>query len=197
MNKHLSILIGKWEKISIDSATMMNKVFEIIEAKHIFSIKYKNLSILTHPESYVHSIIKFNNGLIKLIAHKTDMKIPIFNSIYTGNDKFVLKHNEIDLSKLNRLDLKKIDLKKFPIVNIIKYLPEYNSLFETIIVSANDELVKLFLTKKIKFTDISKKLMLFIKKPEFKKYKLITPKNVEEIIELNNYVRLKINPESI
>ena len=94
------------------------------------------------------------------------MKIPIFNSIYNGNDKFILKHNEIDLNKLNRLDLKKIDLKKFPIVNIIKYLPEYNSLFETIIVSANDELVKLFLTKKIKFTDISKKLMLFIKKPE-------------------------------
>ena len=116
------------------------------------------------------------------------MKIPIFNSIYNGNDKFIFKHNETDLNKLNRLDLKD-RFKKFPIVNIIKYLPEYNSLFETIIVSANDELAKLFLTK-IKFTDISKKLMLFIKKPEFKKYKLITPKNVDEIVELNNYVRL-------
>ena len=50
------------KKISIDSATMMNKVFEIIEAKKIFDVNYKKLSILTHPQSYIHSIIKFNNG---------------------------------------------------------------------------------------------------------------------------------------
>ena len=67
--KHPNWKMGK--KISIDSATMMNKVFEIIEAKKIFNIPYKKLEILIHPKSYVHAIIKFNNGLIKIIAHDT------------------------------------------------------------------------------------------------------------------------------
>ena len=70
------------KKISIDSATMMNKVFEIIEAKNIFNLIIKKIEILIHPKSYVHAIIKFKNGLIKIIAHDTTMKIPIFNSIY-------------------------------------------------------------------------------------------------------------------
>ena len=54
------------KKISIDSATMMNKVFEIIEAKKIFNLKYNQLEILIHPQSYLHAIVKFNNGLTKL-----------------------------------------------------------------------------------------------------------------------------------
>ena len=69
------------KKITIDSATLMNKVFEVIEAKNIFNLDYKKISILIHPKSYVHAIIKFKNGLIKIIVHDTDMKIPIFNSI--------------------------------------------------------------------------------------------------------------------
>ena len=68
-------------KISIDSCTMMNKVFEVIEAKHLFNIPYEKISILTHPDSYIHAIVKFKNGLIKIMAHDTTMKIPIFNSI--------------------------------------------------------------------------------------------------------------------
>ena len=73
------------KKISIDSCTMMNKVFEVIEAKHLFNVSYKKISILTHPNSYIHAIIKFKNGLIKIIAHDTTMKIPIFNSIKSNN----------------------------------------------------------------------------------------------------------------
>ena len=77
--KHPNWSMGK--KISIDSATLMNKVFEIIEAQKIFDIKYKKFSMVIHPQSYLHAIVKFNNGLIKLLAHDTNMKIPIFNSI--------------------------------------------------------------------------------------------------------------------
>ena len=78
--KHPNWNMGK--KISIDSATLMNKVFEIIEAQRIFKIDIKKFEILIHPKSYIHSIIKFINGQIKILAHDTDMKIPIFNSIY-------------------------------------------------------------------------------------------------------------------
>ena len=78
----LNILIGKWEKkFQLTSATLMNKVFEIIEAQRIFNIDIKKFEILIHPKSYIHSIIKFINGQIKILAHDTDMKIPIFNSI--------------------------------------------------------------------------------------------------------------------
>ena len=71
------------KKISTDSATMINKVFEIIEAKKIFKISYDKLAIIIHPKSYVHAIIKFKNGLTKIIIHDTNMKIPIFNSLYS------------------------------------------------------------------------------------------------------------------
>ena len=186
--KHPNWKMGK--KISIDSATMMNKVFEIIEAKKIFDVDYKKLAILTHPQSYIHSIVKFNNGFIKIIAHDTDMKIPIFNTIYDNN---FIETKDIDLKKLNNLNFSKVNFKRFPLVKIISYLPDKNTLFETLIVSANDELVKLFLNNKIKFTEISTILFKFLRSPEFIKYKKIQPKNVENIKKLNEYVRFKIN----
>ena len=80
--KHPNWKMGK--KISIDSATLMNKIFEIIEAKKIFDIQLDKFQILIHPKSYIHAIIKLKNGLIKIISHDTSMKVPIYNSIYTG-----------------------------------------------------------------------------------------------------------------
>ena len=68
-------------------ATMINKIYEVIEARNIFNIPYKKIEILIHPKSYIHGLIKFNNGLIKIIAHDTTMKIPIFNTISSKNNK--------------------------------------------------------------------------------------------------------------
>jgi len=192
--KHPNWNMGK--KISIDSATMMNKVFEIIEAKKIFDIKYKDLSILIHPKSYIHAIVKFSDGIIKLIAHDTDMKIPIQNTLYEGFSKKI-KTNKIDIKKLNNLNLTKVNKKKFPFVDIIKNMPNKTSLYETVLVSANDEYVKQYLNNSIKFTDIQSKLLRFIKKKEFSKYKKISPKNIKDIIKLNNYVRMKVSLLSI
>ena len=79
------------KKITVDSSTMMNKVFEIIEAKNIFNVDLKKLSILIHPKSYLHALIVFNNGMIKLIAHDTTMEIPIFNSLYVNKANFLEK----------------------------------------------------------------------------------------------------------
>ena len=152
--------------------------------------------ILIHPASYVHALIKFRSGIIKIIAHDTDMKVPIFNTLDVNFNK-TIKTNKINISKLNDLSLKKVNIRKFPLTKILSILPEKSSLFETVIVSANDELVKLFLKNKIKFTDISKKLLSILKNKEFNKYKRFEPKNISEIIKLNNYVRLKINPKSI
>ena len=193
--KHPNWKMGK--KITIDSATMMNKIYEVIEAKNIFNLNYKQISILTHPSSYVHGIIKFKNGLIKLIAHDTNMRIPIFNTIQSELHKTSIKSKNIDIIKMNSLNFKFVDKKKFPIIKILNLLPEKNSLFETILVSANDELVKLFLNQKIKFIDISRILLKLVKYKNFTKFKRIKPKNIKEILQLNNYVRLKINSKSI
>ena len=185
---HPNWKMGK--KITIDSATMINKVFEVIEAKNIFGVKYNQIEILIHPSSYVHALIKFTNGLIKIVAHETTMKIPIFNTLYSSSIKRIASKN-INIKNLNNLNFKKIDKKRYPMVKLLKILPEKASLFETIIVSANDTLVELFLNNKIKFLDIQKNLIRIISRKEFVKYKKIQPRNVNEIIKLNNYVRLK------
>ena len=191
---HPNWSMGK--KISIDSATMMNKVFEIIEAKKIFNLKYKQLEILIHPQSYLHAVIKFDNGLTKLLIHDTDMKFPIFNSIYHNNENKI-KSKPLDIKILNNLKLENIDYRRFPVVKIINKLIEKDSLFETIIVSANDKLVSKFLKKEIKFIDISNILLKITSLHEFRKFKLIKPKNVKEINNLANYVSLKIDTISV
>ncbi|MDA8783212.1 1-deoxy-D-xylulose-5-phosphate reductoisomerase [Candidatus Pelagibacter bacterium] len=187
--KHPNWKMGK--KISIDSATMINKVYEVIEAKNIFNIPYKKIKILTHPRSYVHAILKFNTGLIKIVVHDTTMKIPIFNTLFVADNK-KLNSKKIDLNILNNLDLKEVDPRRYPMIRLLKYLPKNHTLFETVVVSANDALVELFLKEKIRFTDIQKKLFNFIKSKEFIKYKKSFPQKLNDIIELNNYVRLKI-----
>ena len=192
--KHPNWSMGK--KITIDSATMMNKVFEIIEAKNIFNLKYENLSIIVHPKSYVHAIVKFNNGLIKILLHDTNMTIPIFNSLYLNNEKKI-KSKKLNIDILNNLNFQTIDKKKFPVIKILKSLPEKHSLFETVIVSANDKLVDLFLKDKIHYLDISKILLKIIGNKDFIKFKDIKPKNINQINKINKDVRLKIDSLSI
>tara|TARA_B100000035_G_scaffold146369_1_gene124637 strand:- start:3194 stop:4366 length:1173 start_codon:yes stop_codon:yes gene_type:complete len=192
--QHPSWRMGK--KISIDSATMINKVYEVIEAKNIFNISYKNIKILIHPKSYIHAMLKFNNGLIKIIAHDTTMKVPIFNTLFFGSN-FKFKTNNIDLNTLNNLNFEKVNLSRYPMVKILKLLPKKHSLFETVIVSANDTFVNLFLQKKISFLDINKELFKILKLNEFSKYKNIKPKKLNDIINLNKYVSTNIRKKYI
>lgn len=187
---HPNWKMGK--KISVDSATMMNKVFEIIEAKKIFNIKYESLDILVHPSSYVHAIIKFNDGMVKIIAHDTNMKIPIFNSLYENQNKKI-KTDKLNLNKLNLLNLKKVDLNKFPSIKIIKKLKNKESSLETVIVLANDILVNHFLLKKIYFTDIVRLLQKLISMKKFNNYRKSKLKNINSIILLNNQLQSTIN----
>jgi 1-deoxy-D-xylulose-5-phosphate reductoisomerase len=188
--KHPNWKMGK--KITIDSSTMMNKIFEIIEAKKIFNYEYNKLSIITHPKSYVHAIVQFKNGLTKMLIHDTTMIIPIFNTLYPNYEKHITP-KKLNFDLMNNLDFKNIDPKKFPVIKILDFLPKKDSLFETILVAANDELVNLFLQKKINFSDISTNLLKIVKIREFDKFKKIRPKNVDEINKLSKYVSLKVN----
>jgi len=191
---HPNWKMGK--KISIDSATMMNKVFEVIEAQRIFSIDINKFKILIHPKSYVHAIVKFTNGLTKILVHDTDMKIPIFNSIYGNNNKKI-KSSKINLSILNNLNFIKVNSTRFPSIKILRMIPNKISLYETIMVSANDQLVSLFLDGKINFSDIARLLKKIMKMNIFMKYKKRVPKNFNELITLSKFVRLKTNLLSV
>ena len=187
--KHPNWSMGK--KITIDSATLMNKVFEIIEAKNIFDINYDKLSILTHPKSYVHAIIKFKNGLSKFLIHKPDMKIPIYNSIFYKSCKS-LKTDSLDFDILNNLKLKEVQTNKFPLVRLLKKLPNNSSLYETVLITINDYLVYKFLDKKINFQKLVKLIYKISNLKEFQKFKKIQPKNIKEIYNLRDYVHLKL-----
>jgi len=191
---HPNWKMGK--KISIDSATMMNKVFEVIEAQRIFNIDINKFKILIHPKSYVHAIVKFTNGLTKILVHDTDMKIPIFNSIYGNNNKKI-KSSKINLSILNNLNFIKVNSTRFPSIKILRMIPNKISLYETIMVSANDQLVSLFLDGKINFSDIARLLKKIMKMNIFMKYKKRVPKNFNELITLSKFVRLKTNLLSV
>ena len=164
-------------------------MFEVIEAQRLFNIDIKKISIKVHPQSYVHSIIKFKDGLIKICAHEPDMSIPITKSL--DNELISFTKKKINFKTLNNLNFSDIDKKKFPVIKILKQYPNYCSLFDTALVSINDELVNLFLNKKISFNDISKNLSNILNLRNIKKLKKIVPKNYKEISEINDFVRLK------
>ena len=186
--KHPNWKMGN--KISVDSATLMNKVFEIIEAQRIFKIDINKFEIFIHPKSYIHSIVKFTNGQIKILAHEPDMKIPIFNSMYQNDNKKIYT-NKIDINLLNNLNLMKVSSKRFPSIKLLNKINNNNTLFETILISANDELVDLYINKKINFLEINEFLLKIIKNKKYSKLTTKKPKKISDIIKLSEEVRLK------
>ena len=175
---HPNWKMGK--KISIDSATMMNKIFEVIEAIKIFNLNKNKLQILIHPKSYIHAIVDFNSGLTKLLAHDTTMEIPISNVMNLDNEKFFFKSNNFDFKSFNGLNFIEPSFQKFPLLKLLKYKFN-NTYFEVILVSINDYLVKKFLENKISYTSIQKIMLKLIKSPYFSNYYKLSPNNINEI----------------
>jgi len=185
---HPNWKMGK--KISVDSANMMNKVFEVIEACKLFRFNKKKYKIVIHPQSYVHSIIRFKNGLIKMILYNTDMKIPISNTIYQNENSFSNK-SKIDTKILNKLNFQKVNINQFPSIKLIKKC--LNSGYSTpiIINASNEVLVDLFLKRKINFLDIVATINKIFKDEDFSKYAKRKPKSVQEIKIIDDWARLK------
>ena len=191
--KHPNWRMGK--KISIDSSTMMNKIFEYIEAKKIFNLKKKQISILIHPTSFVHAIVYIKGDIIKFLAHDADMKIPISNAldIYTNlkNSKFIS-----NMSSLNNCSFEIPDIKQFPLLTVLNLVPEKSSYFETILITINDSLVDMYLNNNINYISIHKNLLRLIKSPFFSKYYKLKPKNIYDIKKMilitKKYLNLNI-----
>ena len=185
---HPNWKMGK--KISIDSANLMNKVFEVIEACKIFEFNKNKYRIMIHPQSYVHSIIRYKNGLIKMVLYNTDMKIPISNTLY-GSKNNILNIRKIDAKILSKLSFKNVDVKQFPSIKLINKCLTSGILTPTIVNAANEVLVSMFLNKKIGFLDIVSKINEIFKDKDFKKYATRNPASINDVKISDNWARLK------
>ena len=184
--KHPNWKMGK--KISVDSATLMNKVFEVIEAHKLFNFHKSKYKIMIHPQSYVHSIIRFKNGLTKMILYDTDMKIPISNTIYKNS---IFKKNNIKINDLNNLNFQTINPKNFPSIKLLNKCFNLGPSTPIIVNAANEVLVDLFLKRKISFLDIVKTINKILKGKNFRKYAKMKPKSLKDIKIADNWARLK------
>jgi len=185
----------KWKmgkKISIDSSTLMNKIFELVEAQKLFDIPISKLDILIHPNSLIHAIIKLNNGLSIFIYHETTMKIPLANAIFDGklNIEDFHKNNKETKIEFENLRFEKVNPKIFPTISLKKIVNQYPST-PIIINSCNEVLVDQFLRENIPFLSIYKIIMTILKDRNFKKYAIRNPKNINEIYKINNWARKK------
>ena len=186
--KHPNWKMGK--KISTDSANLMNKVFEVIEACKIFNFNSKKYRVVIHPQSYVHSVIRFKNGLIKMILYNTDMKIPISNTLFGKKNEF-LNVEKINTKIFNKNSFFDVNKKRFPSIELIKKILNSGSSTPTIVNASNEVLVDLFLCNKIGFLDIVKTINKIFKDKEFKKYAKRKVKSIEDINLVDNWARLK------
>jgi len=175
---HPNWKMGK--KISIDSSTMMNKIFEYIEAIKIFDLKKKDVSILIHPSSFIHAIVFFKHDIIKFLAHETNMTIPIANALQINKiGKQIVNKNL--LKKFNEINFSTPKKKIFPLLSIIDLIPENTSYFETILITINDNLVYKYLNGSINYKSIHMNILRLINKPYLSKYYKLKPKNIYDI----------------
>ena len=188
--KHPKWKMGK--KISIDSATFMNKMLEIVEAHKLFLIDLKKIDIVIHPESLVHAIVELRNGLSKFIYHETTMIIPLANAIFEKEleitDIFKSKNNNKKSLFVRNLNFTNIDRKKFPIIKIKDRLIEHHST-PIIINAANEILVDQFLKKKISFISFSRHLFKLLEDRNYYKYAIKVPKNINQIMQIDHWSR--------
>ncbi len=189
--KHPTWKMGK--KISIDSATLMNKIFEVIEAKKLFSIDFEKIDIVIHPQSLVHAIIKYKNGLYKLLYFETDMGIPIGNVLF-GKNFEVNKFKNIKINKNsnfeNQLNFINVNEKKFPAIKLKPLLKKYASL-PIVLNAANEIFVDQFIKKNISFYAIINYLFTLLKDPKIRKYAIKRPSNLKTILTIDKLTRNK------
>ena len=189
--KHPKWKMGK--KISIDSSTLMNKILEIIEAQKLFNISSKKLEIIIHPNSLVHAIVVFRNGLTKMLYHHTTMITPIANAIFDGkldiNDFYKLTTDE--KKNIESLIFKKVNSKIFPAIKLKDKANEFPST-SIIINAANEVLVDQFLYKKITYNDIIKGIEYILRDRNYKKYAVKRPKTIKQILDIDFWAKNKI-----
>jgi len=165
-------------KITIDSATMMNKGLEVIEARWLFDLQINQIDILIHPQSIIHSMVEFNDRSIKAQLGIPDMKIPIQYAL-TYPTHALTEWDELDLAKIGTLTFEEKDIEKFPCIELAYESLRIGGSAPAVLNVANDNAVYSFLNKRIKFTDIPD-----IIEKACNAHDLIMHPSLEELLEL-------------
>lgn len=186
-----------WEmgsKITIDSATLVNKAFEVIETHFLFDIPYENIDVVVHRESIVHSLVQFHDGQIKAVLSVPKMMFPIQYALFFPK-RVPNSFERLDLSSVTSLNFEKLDEKRFPAFSIVlKYARKGGSYLPSL-VAIDEVLVNYFLNDGIKFIDYSSFFEKIMDKVEYKKIE-----SLEDIRETysrtltfaNDYIRRRI-----
>ncbi len=173
-------------KITIDSATMMNKGFEVIEAHYLFDIPYEKIDTILHPESIVHSMVEYNDGSIKAQIGASDMHIPIQYALRYPS------HNNLDGKSLNliglNLNFMELSTLRYPCLKYAYMVAKKGGIYYAVLNAANEAAVYLFLNDKIKFLDIEKIIYEEITNNEYESISY----NLENIIDISKKIIDKI-----
>jgi 1-deoxy-D-xylulose-5-phosphate reductoisomerase len=155
-------------KISIDSATMMNKGLEMIEAFYLFPIAKKQIKILVHPQSIIHGIVNYGDGSTLAMMSLPDMQVPISHAInYPLRMK--INHQKLDLAKLQKLEFFEVDEEKFPAIKICRQVLEVEGNAPAILNASNEIAVEKFLNSQITFDKIPQIVLETLNKIPYKK----------------------------
>ena len=178
---HPTWSMGK--KISIDSATLMNKGLEVIEAVHLFDVSYKDIEVLIHPQSIVHSMVSYVDGSVIAQLGVPDMKGAIAYAI-TYPERMPIKQPTPDFAKIANLTFKKPDTVRFPCLELAFQAAKVKETMPCVLNAANEVAVKAFLDKKISFTKISEVI-----RKTMDKHILIKSPNLEDILSTDRWAR--------
>jgi len=171
------------KKITVDSATLMNKGFEIIEALRLFDLTIDQVEVIIHPEAIIHSMVEYVDGSIIAQLGVTDMRLPIQYAL-TYPKRLDVGLKNIDFFKLKSLNFEKPDFRKFPALSLAIHVAKTAGTASSVLNAADEEAVEAFLNEKIKFTDIFKiveKLVI--------KHKSIQKPNLQQILEADRWAR--------
>lgn len=173
-------------KITVDSATLMNKGLEIIEAHHLFNMPYEKIDVVVHPQSIVHSAIEYKDGSVIAQLGLPSMHIPIQYAI-TYPEKFEgIKSKSFSFSEIARLDFEKPDFKKFPSLNMAYSAGKEGGSATVCLNAANEEAVFAFLDGKIKLYDIYS-----ITEKMMNQHKILKTPSIDEIFEIDKEIRIR------
>lgn len=153
------------KKITIDSATMVNKAFEIIEAHYLFGFEAEKIETILNYNSYVHSIVRYNDGTYRLDAGKPDMRVPIKYALYQGLTDYQTIVTD-DLNKIKKTTFGKLLITRYPIIKVAYQVINEKGTLGAVFNASNEEAVKAFLEKKISFLGIEKIINYCLKKVE-------------------------------
>lgn len=174
-------------KITIDSATMMNKGLEVIEAHHLFELPYEQIKTIIHKESIIHGMITFKDESTKAVLGYPDMRMPILYALSYPRH-LPLNIKPLDLETLGTLSFKPMDFERFPLLKLAYKVGKFGGLYPTVMNAANEKAVALFLNNEITFLEIEK---LVIDTVENFKDNIESP-TLEDILRCNKEIYEKV-----